>query len=311
MNTVTLTPYDGLDCPFDERYKIYSDGSHYIARRATKGISRRHPIKRPNEMDEIFEDLYKLALQSVLDGSEKTKELRTKKLSEFIHTNLEGLFSDNAILEKYVRENVERKERNLWQREKRFRRKAYLNRWNYFVTFTYSDRKHTEETFIKKLRKCLSNLHTRRGWLYMGVFERGEKNDRLHFHCLIYVPNGEMIGKITHKREYSKKEGRVKDVFPNDFFERKFGRNDFQELNIVQMKDGQSVNYLLKYLRKTDNRIVYSRGIPTEIDKHLSEDMFAAEIENDYVPKWVIFDNIIKWERDILPFNRKRTALVC
>lgn len=242
--------------------KFTNDGSHYIARRAIRGISRRKAVKRPNELDELFEDLYKLALQNVLDGSEKTKEARAKKLSEFILANIEGIFPDYPNLEKYVRDNVERKERNLWQREKRFRRKAYLNRWNYFVTFTYSDRKHTEETFRKKLRKCLANLHTRRGWLYMGVFERGKESDRLHFHCLIYVPDGEMVGQITHKREYSKREGRVKDVFPNDFFERKFGKNDFEELNIVQMKSGQSVEYLLKYLRKTDNRVVYSRGNP-------------------------------------------------
>lgn len=153
MNAVTLLPYDGLDCPFDELYKIYNDGSHYIARRAIRGISRRKAVKRPNELDELFEDLYKLALQNVLDGSEKTKEARAKKLSEFILANIEGIFPDYPNLEKYVRDNVERKERNLWQREKRFRRKAYLNRWNYFVTFTYSDRKHTEETFRKKLRE--------------------------------------------------------------------------------------------------------------------------------------------------------------
>ena len=32
-----------------------------------------------------------------------------------------------------------------------FVRKAYLNRFNYFATFTYDDRKHTEESFRKKL----------------------------------------------------------------------------------------------------------------------------------------------------------------
>ena len=63
-----------------------------------------------------------------------------------------------------------------------------MNRWNYFVTFTYDPKKHTAESFNKKLRKCLSNLHTRRGWKYMGVFEEGFENGTLHFQALLYVP---------------------------------------------------------------------------------------------------------------------------
>ena len=305
MNMPTLTALpDITPCPFDKLYRIYNDGSHYIAREAVKGIHRKTVNKCPEEIDEVFESLYKMASQNILDGTEKIKELRVKKLTDFILTGLEDSFPDYPDKEKYVRKNVERKERNLWQREKRFRRKAYLNQWNYFVTFTYRDGRHTEETFRKKLRKCLANLHTRRGWNYMGVFERGEENGRLHFHCLLYVPAGQMIGTITKKREYSKRLGRVKDTFPNSFFDRKFGKSDFEELNPAQMRSGDSVNYLLKYLRKTDNRIVYGRGIPTEINKYLPEWVFAAEIKDDYVPKWVIFDNVIDWERDILSLKR-------
>ena len=233
-------------------------------------------------------------------------DMTDKELREFILTNLEDGFPAFPDLEKYVNENIDRMNRNAWQREKRFRRKAYLNRWNYFVTFTYNGKKHTEETFRKKLRKCLSNLHTRRGWNFMGVWERGEETNRLHFHCILYVPAGEMVGKITPKKEYSKRLGKVKETFSNDFFERKFGRNDFEELNIMEMKNGSAVAYILKYLRKTGERIVYSRGIPTEISKVLPEHVFVAEIEDDYVVKYVIFDNVIKWERDIKPLTQRR-----
>ena len=140
----------------------------------------------------------------------------------------------------------------------------------------------------------------------MGVWERGEETDRLHFHCILYVPAGEMVGKITPKKEYSKRLGKVKETFSNDFFERKFGRNDFEELNIMEMKNGSAVAYILKYLRKTGERIVYSRGIPTEISKVLPEHVFVAEIQDDYVVKYVIFDNVIKWERDIKPLTQRR-----
>lgn len=294
-----LQPYYGNDCPFkDKLYRIYSDGSHYIAREALHVKVPRRAERIKTEIDEIFELLYS-------DGMKC--EMSDKELREFIKTNLEDCFSDFPDLDKYVSENVGRMNRNTWQREKRFRRKAYLNRWNYFVTFTYNGKKHTEETFRKKLRKCLSNLHTRRGWNFMGVWERGEETDRLHFHCILYVPAGQMVGKITCKKEYSKRLGKVKETFSNDFFERKFGRNDFEELNIMEMKNGSAVAYILKYLRKTGERIVYSRGIPTEISKTLDDRVFAAEITDDYVPKFVIFDNVIKWDRDILPLTlRKR-----
>jgi len=108
-------------------------------------------------------------------------------------------------LAKYVEEKLEKKWRSMRVRIKRFERKAHMNRWNYFVTFTYDPKKQTEESFRKKLRKSLSNLHTRRGWKYMGVFEKGGENGTLHFHALIYVLDGEMIGTLIAKNEYSKK----------------------------------------------------------------------------------------------------------
>ena len=293
-----LQPYYVNDCPFkDKLYRIYSDGSHYIARAAMHAKAPKRAKRDKTEIDEIFAFLYADGLKC---------DMTDKELREFIKTNLEDCFPDFPDMEKYVNENVDRLNRNAWQREKRFRRKAYLNRWNYFVTFTYNGKKHTEETFRKKLRKCLSNLHTRRGWNFMGVWERGEETDRLHFHCILYVPAGEMVGKITQKKEYSKRLGKVKETFSNDFFERKFGRNDFEELNIMEMKNGSAVAYILKYLRKTGERIVYSRGIPAEISKVLPDHVFAAEIEDDYVTKYVIFDNVIKWERDIKPLTQQQ-----
>ena len=304
-----LQPYYGNDCPFDKAYKIYSDGSHYIARPQVKGVSRKYKKRPQTEIDVLFDELYKVGVRSVLDDSDKSMQARAAKLVPFILTGLEDYFPYYPDLEKYVRENVERKERNAWQREKRFRRKAYLNKWNFFVTFTYSNRKHTEETFKKKLRKCLANLATRRGWRFMGVPERGEKTNRLHYHFLLYIPRGEMVGVRTKKRDYSMKTGMLEETFSNSFFERKFGRNDFEELNVMEMKSGEAVGYLLKYLRKTGERVIYSRGIPTEIEKRLDESVFAAAFENDNAGRQVLFDNVIEWRRDIYPLTRQREPI--
>ncbi len=160
------------------------------------------------------------------------------------------------------------------------------------MTFTYNDKFHDEDTFRRKLRRCLSNLHTRRGWRYMGVFERAPETGRLHFHGLLYVPAGEMLGKLEEKTDYSTAQGKMQSRNENSFFERWYGRNDFEEITPSQLEYGDSVEYILKYIGKTNERIVYSRGIPTEICMVLSPKDIITEMKDDFVLKYVIFDDI-------------------
>ena len=187
MSYANLTPIDDMSgCPFpffDEQkpyYKIYNDGGHYIATRCVRSQIKPVPHKYKREdIDILFDSLYTAAMQDGLKGDEMTA---------YIKAGILLLFPDYPDLDKYIADKIERKQHNLYARKKRFRRKANLNRWNYFVTFTYDDNKQDEDTFRAKLRKCLSNLHTRRGWRYMGVFERAPETGRLHFHGLLYIP---------------------------------------------------------------------------------------------------------------------------
>ena len=57
-----------------------------------------------------------------------------------------GLFKDLKTAETYVDENLERKKRNLICRRTRLVRKVNLQNFNFFVTFTYDGKKHTEKT---------------------------------------------------------------------------------------------------------------------------------------------------------------------
>lgn len=305
-----LIPDDGFN-PFffDESlapvetpyYKIYNDGGHYIATRCYRSQLKPVPHKTKREdIDILFDSLYCAAMQDGIKGDEMTA---------YIKSGILLLFPDYPDLDKYIAEKIERKQRNLYARKKRFRRKANLNRWNYFVTFTYDDGKQDEFSFRKKLRKCLSNLHTRRGWRYMGVFERAPETGRLHFHGLLYIPDGELIGTITEKTDYSTAQGRMQTTHENDFFQKAFGRNDFEELNEMELKHGQTLNYLLKYIGKTGERIVYSRGIPTEIYRKLNDDEIVTEMQ-DFGTKYILFDDVISWERDIMQFNYKQTSII-
>lgn len=290
---------DGEGNPFEEKhyYKIYDDGGHYVGTRVVRGKGKRAPKHPPKTaMDIAFEGLYRQALK---------QNLKNASMADFIQAGLEKLYPASSSLRKYVVEKIDKQQRNLKKRIKRFRRKANMYRWNYFVTFTYDQKKHTAESFRKKLRKCLSNLHTRRGWKYMGVFEEGDEHGTLHFHALLYVPKNEMIGRIVEKNEYSVKRRKRYRRYANTFFEEAFGMSDFQEINPVLLKRGGTLKYLIKYIAKTGEKIVYSRGIPAEICKELPDRDVAGRYL-DFVMKYALFDDVIDWERDVMDYGKKK-----
>lgn len=99
-------------------------------------------------------------------------------------------FKDKAELNAFVDKHTERMNTNAIKRKVRLMRKLRLQDWNFFVTFTYSNELHTEETFRKKLSNTLKHLVARNGWKYVGVWERGEDTNRLHFHGIFYIPDG-------------------------------------------------------------------------------------------------------------------------
>lgn len=108
----------------------------------------------------------------------------------YLIKNLRQFFKSDIAAESYVEKKLQNKRRALIARRIRFMRKANMHGFNYFVTFTYSDKLHTEETFRKKLLNTLRHYHTRKGWKYMGVWERAPKSGRLHFHGLLLIPEG-------------------------------------------------------------------------------------------------------------------------
>ena len=301
MSKANLIPIeDGEFCPFfDETpvrpatgmYKVYNDGGHYIAYSSVR--SNRKCVKRRcgrEAIDLAFDDLYLKAKQNGFKNSE---------LARIVKDELHILFPNYPDIDSYVADKIEKAYRNKWKREKRFRRKAYLNKWNYFITFTYDDKKQNEESFRKRLRKCLCNLHTRRGWRYMGVFERAPESGRLHFHGIFYIPDGKMLGSISEKRDYSTAQGQMQIRHENGFFEESFGRNDFAELSETEIHHGKTINYILKYLDKSGERIVYCRGIKSEIYLQVDGRDIVTEMQ-DFGTKYILFDDVIDWRRDVL-----------
>lgn len=114
--------------------------------RATEPTSSQ-PTTREMTRKELFEELY-----------EKSKEMRKGERKRFIVNGMKDYFSNKEKADEYVTKNLERKLRNLICRRIRLWRKIHLQKFNYFCTFTYDSKKHTEESFRKSLKSCLSHF---------------------------------------------------------------------------------------------------------------------------------------------------------
>ena len=158
--------------------KISFDGSHYIAtpkENFPRGRKRRraaHPLSdEETEKKEQFEAAYK-----------ESQQLPRKERKASIQKAMEEAIPDKEQRKEYVERNNERKKVNAIRRKVRLSKKVNLQReWSYFCTFTFSDEKHTEESFRRSLRNTLKHLVNRKGWKHIGVWERGGETGRLHF----------------------------------------------------------------------------------------------------------------------------------
>lgn len=217
-------------------------------REEIKEQNKLRPKARP--LKEIFEELYQEGIQ-----------LNRKAKEKFIIDKMMEHFNSYEETKEFVLVNMERKLRNLIAKKVRFYRKAYLNEFNYFCTFTYDDKKHTEESFRKNLIQTLSSFVKRKGWKFMGVWERGGKTERLHFHAIVFIPEDGMVGSIIKTNAYSFKRFERKVIKQNTYFNEKFGLSDFAEIE-TPAELRFELAYLLKYLEKSGGNIIYSKGLP-------------------------------------------------
>jgi len=244
------------------------------------------PPIRTMTKKQLFEDLYV-----------KYIDLRKKERQRKIEQEMQPYFDTQEQAKEYVRWNMERKYRNLVCRRVRMTRKARLANFNYFCTFTYDDKKHTEETFKKQLKICFRNLCNRKGWKYMGVWEKSPEKQRLHFHGLFKVPKNGMVGQLYEKTDYSTVLRTMQTVNMNTYFEERFGRNDFKVLNNRLL--GESLSYLMKYIEKSGEKIVYSKGLyPYFISDIMDDDVVSTIGQED--KKLLLYDDFECWDEGCL-----------
>ncbi len=263
---------DPVADPFSPYKKVYSDGSHYIAIAPKRGQPRRYKRCR-EDVDALIDSFYNEASR---------QSLRGKALFGHVLAQVKSVVDmPDEELQARVNERVGELLHNAFVRSQRFYRKGHLNDWNYFVTFTYNDDLLNEVDFRKCLKSCLSHFHTRRNWAYMGAFERGTKTERLHFHGLLNVPDGQMVGKLTKLKDYDTNAHRMQWRTENDFFAKRFGRNDFLPIVKEQLDIEGKLDYIIKYVKKGGEKIVYSRGIPTELFVPVPDSEIAGYYDDD------------------------------
>ncbi len=317
--------------------KVYFDGSHYIAIPHTERKNRKRRIREEEEIavverneegseaDKATEPLTEQVADNEselredkqeISGQSNTQQVHTitkKQLFEELYAKFIDLrkrerqdrilkemlpyFNNEEQAKEYVRWNMERKQRNIICRRVRMARKARLANFNYFCTFTYDDKKHTEDTFKKKLKNKLSLLAYRQGWRYMGVWERSPEKKRLHFHGLFKIPYGTMPSELEMVRDYSKADHKMQESWQCKYFTENFGRNDFKELNKQRL--GESLAYLMKYIEKSGERIVYSKGMYQYfISDIMDEDVVSTIGQED--KKLLLYDDFECWDEGCL-----------
>ena len=188
---------------------------------------------------------------------EKWKGRWSKMMNHF-----RGYIPEERKRREFLQENFKRKRHNEKARKRRMDRKMSLNGFNYFVTFTYSDEKMTEEQFIKKLKAYLRNKVSRYGWKYIGVWEGLDGSVRLHFHALMYISDEALPGENYLERKYNPVTKQVETHTRNTEFNEKFGLSTIEE--IIPQISYLAYGYIMKYMNK-GGKMMMSRNCPTFI----------------------------------------------
>ncbi len=225
-------------------------------------------------------------------------ELPRSKRKESVLAEMLPYFKSESNARLYVDGQFERKQRNLISRRMRLARKVNMQEFDYFVTFTYSDKLHTEESFRKKLRNTLSHLCSRKGWRYVGVWERSPEKKRLHFHGLFHIPEGTMPGEMSSVSSYSFSSHARQVTHQNSYFLEQFGRNDFEDITDAR-RIGDAIAYLTKYIEKSGEKIVYSRGLYAYFISDIMDDDVVCPIGTED-RKLLLFDDFLCFDEGVL-----------
>lgn len=250
------------------KVKVYGNGTSFIG--TLPGVPPRFVSRqrKQNKIRELLEKYYNEAHSLQISKKDIKEYLFNRMLNE------ENQLMTPSELEEFVKYEANK----IHHRVKRYRRKFAFFHPNYFVTFTYSNDKITPELFERKLKRALSNFAFRNNWRYIGAKEKGDENGRVHFHFLIDIPEGEMVGELFEDYHWNEKTHKREKFINNTYFNKRFGFAEFDKIESDTHINGSLQNYLIKYIIKQNVRLIYSRHLPTEkeMEIDLDNDVFLT-----------------------------------
>ena len=89
-----------------------------------------------------------------------------------------------------------------------------------------------------------------------------------------------MPGELIKVNDYNLNTKRRQITNQNTYFNERFGRSDFEVIN-NQRRKGDALAYLIKYIEKTEEKIVYSKGLPQFVISDIREEDIIAAIGMD------------------------------
>ena len=126
----------------------------------------------------------------------------------------------------------------------------------------------------------------------MGVWERAPKTNRLHFHGLFNIPINSMPGTLNVVKDYDTISHKMQNSIQSSYFNERFGRSDFKEIDEQERRLGDALAYLMKYIEKTGEKIVYSKNLPQYfISDILDTDIVCTIGQED--KKLLLFDDFM------------------
>ena len=269
--------------------KIYSDGSHFIAKipgyykGKKKGKNKEYLVEVDGKTIDLKE-VFNIKREENLDIKKKERD---KAIIEELAPIMGGVDEAKAFVEM---QNA-RVRRNLGKRMDLLHKRVRILYPNYFCTFTYDSSKVTAEQFRKKLMQTLYNFSSRYGWKYVGAWEEGGENGRIHFHALIRIPEGQMVGELYEVRDYDTRNHKMRTSYLNSYFTERFGRTDFQKINEHVLTD--SVMYLVKYIEKSGKRLVFARGVLPFIEADILVEDIICTLGEDNPGKVILADDFL------------------
>ena len=99
-----------------------------------------------------------------------------------------------------------------------------------------------------------------------------------------------MVGELVEVKDYDTRNHKMRITVQSTYFNERFGRSDFEEIDEQEKRLGSALAYLMKYLEKTGEKIVYSKGLPQYFISDILDDDVVCTIGQED-KKLLLFDD--------------------